>query len=112
MAVVLLALVATVVEVEESSAILAIGCGKNTGTWTSSQSSRKTSISSIPTLPGGRRYVGNMLHEMLCNTAGNVLPPSRVAVTQWVVTTELNLFHSLLSYSKKLNNTGGPKQLQ
>lgn len=46
-----------VVEVEESLAIPVTGCGRNTGTWTSSLSLRRTSISSIPMLPGGLMYV-------------------------------------------------------
>lgn len=82
MAVVPPALVATVVEVEESSAILAIGCGRNTGTWTNSQSLRKTSISSIKTLRGGHRYVVSVVYKMLSIAARNMLPPVRVAVTR------------------------------
>lgn len=46
-----------VVAVEESLAIPVTDCGRNTGTWTSSPSLRKTSISSIQTLPGGLMYV-------------------------------------------------------
>lgn len=51
------AVAAAVVVVEESLAIPVTGCGRNTGTWTSSPSLRKTSISSIQTLPGGLMYV-------------------------------------------------------
>lgn len=61
MAVVLLALVATVEEVaaaaEGSSATPANGCGRNNGTWTSCPSSRRTSTSSTPTWPAGLWYV-------------------------------------------------------
>lgn len=39
-------------------------------------------------------------------------PHARVVVMQRVRTAQLNAFLSLLSYSKKLNNTGGLKQLQ
>lgn len=46
-----------VVAVEESLAIPVTDYGRNTGTWTSSPSLRKTSISSIQTLPGGLMYV-------------------------------------------------------
>lgn len=74
MAAVPLALVATVVEVEGSSATPAIGCGRNNGTWTSSQSLRKTFINSIPTLPGGIRYVVSMVLEMLCNSCRKCAP--------------------------------------
>lgn len=49
--------VVVVVAVEESLAIPVTDCGRNTGTWTSSPSLRKTSISSIQTLPGGLMYV-------------------------------------------------------
>lgn len=61
MAVDLLASAVTAAAVEEaaaaSSATRAIGCGRNTGTWTSSRNLRKTSTSSIPTLAAGLRYV-------------------------------------------------------
>lgn len=81
MAVVLLALVVTVEEVveEESSAIPVNACGRNSGISMSSQSLRKTSINSTPTLPGGLWYVGSIALDVLCNTR-NVLPPARVAV--------------------------------
>lgn len=94
MAVVLLALVATVVEVAGSLVIPEIGCGRNNGTLTSSQSLRKTSINSIPTLPGGLRYVVSMVLKVLRNSTRNVLPPARVAVMQSVMTTELDSFFS------------------
>lgn len=71
MVVVRLALVATVVEVVGSSVILEIGCGRNSGTWTSSQSLRKTFINSILTLPGGLWYVVSMVVKVLCNTSRN-----------------------------------------
>lgn len=58
---VLVEAVAVVVVEEESSAIPVTDYGKNTGTWTSFPSLRKTSISSIPTLPGGLRYVSHVL---------------------------------------------------
>lgn len=76
MAVVLLALGVTVVvvvaaaEEGESSGTRAIGCGRNTGTWTSSPNLRRTSISSTPTLAGGLRYVGSV--SVLCNTNTHV----------------------------------------
>lgn len=111
MAVVLLALVATVVEVVGSSAIPEKGCGRNNGTLTSSQSLRKTSINSIPTLPGGLRYVVSMVLKVLRNSTRNVLPPARVAVMQSVMTTELASFF-FQSCSKRLNSTEGPKPLQ
>lgn len=79
MVVVPLALVETVVEVVGSSVILEIGCGRNSGTWTSSQSLRKTFINSIPTLPGGLWYVASMVVKVLCNTSRNVLLPARVS---------------------------------
>lgn len=67
MAAALLASVATVVEVEGSLAILANGCGRNSGTWTSSQSLRKTSTSSIPMLPEG-----------LCKKLNNIEGPKQL----------------------------------
>lgn len=110
MAVVLLVLVVTVVEVEveESSETPAIGCERNTGIWTSSPSLRKTSISSIPTSPGGLRYVASMSvnvmqHQHTC------APPARVAVIQSPLKLSVSF---LFSCSKKLNSTGGQRQLQ
>lgn len=95
MAAALLASVVTVVgaAVEESSAIPVIAFERSSGTWTSCQSLRKTSISSTPTWSAGPRYVGSVVRVMLCNTAGNVLPSTRVGVTQQVMTAELDVLY-------------------
>lgn len=64
MAVDLLGSVAVGVEpevVEGNSVIPVTDCGKNTGTWTSSRSLRKTSTSSMPTSPAGHRYVVDVI---------------------------------------------------
>lgn len=95
----------------ENSVIPENGCGRSSGIWTSSQSLRKTSISSTQTLPGGLWYVVGVIFKMLRNSAENVFPVARVSVTQSAIT-PFNLLYVFKLSSKRLNNTEGPKSLQ
>lgn len=74
MVAVLPVLAVTVVEVVGNSVILEIGYERSSGTWTNSQSLRKTFINSIPMLPGGLWYGISMVLFSVIHQWWNISP--------------------------------------